>query len=172
MNRGHITNLPDGCGIEIPGVARKSGIKLSKIGALPMACAASARVQEMGVEAAVNGDVILLKQAMLHDPLSGAVCNPEAIWQLTDHLLVYQARWLPQYKSGVTASRRRLKAHVKNGPRVKLKKDWPGSARLKVKTVDEMSQNIAAARANASAADKGKMTLAKPLQQNRKGSGG
>ena len=42
------------------------------IGDLPMACAAtcsvSARVQEMGVEAAVHGDVTLLKQAMLHDP--------------------------------------------------------------------------------------------------------
>ena len=39
---------------------------------------ASIRVQEMlGDEAAVHGDVTLLKQAVLHDPLTvSAVCNP------------------------------------------------------------------------------------------------
>ncbi len=30
-------------------------------------------VQEMGMAAAVRGDATLLKQAMLHDPLAGAV---------------------------------------------------------------------------------------------------
>ncbi|HJZ50089.1 MAG TPA: hypothetical protein VKE41_23110, partial [Roseiflexaceae bacterium] len=30
---------------------------------------------------------------MLHDPLVGAVCNPEEVWQMTDELLVAQARW-------------------------------------------------------------------------------
>ena len=57
----------------------------------------ASRVQEMGVEAAVHGDVTLLKQAMLHDPLIGAVCNPEEVWQMTDEMLVAQAQWLPQY---------------------------------------------------------------------------
>ncbi len=179
MNRGHITNLPDGCCIEIPGEVRKSGIKLAKIGALPLACAAtcaiSIRVQEMGVEAAVNGDVTLLKQAMLHDPLSGAVCNPEEIWQMTDDLLVTQSRWLPQFKAGVAAARRRLKAQEKDGSRVKTKPHWKGAARLKVKTVDEMAKNVEAARANASAADKGKMTLEPHIErlvkQNREGFG-
>ena len=32
---------------------------------------------------------------MLHDPLVGAVCNPEEIWQMTDEMLVAQAQWLP-----------------------------------------------------------------------------
>ncbi len=45
----------------------------------------------MGMEAAVHGDVNLLKQAMLHDPLTGAVCNPEEVWQMTDEMLVAQA---------------------------------------------------------------------------------
>ena len=40
-----------------------------------------------------GGDVTLLKQAMLHDPLVGAVCNPEEVWQMTDELLVAQAQW-------------------------------------------------------------------------------
>jgi alpha-galactosidase/6-phospho-beta-glucosidase family protein len=43
------------------------------------------------MEAAVSGDVTLLKQAMLHDPLVGAVCNPEEVWQMTDEMLVAQA---------------------------------------------------------------------------------
>jgi len=41
--------------------------------------------------------VTLLKQAMLHDPLTGAVCDTEEIWQLADEMLVAQERWLPQY---------------------------------------------------------------------------
>ena len=51
------------------------------VGDLPLACAAtcaaSVQVQRMAVEAAVHGDMMLLKQAMLHDPLTAAVCNPE-----------------------------------------------------------------------------------------------
>ena len=97
---GHITNLPNGCIIEIPGYVDKNGINMPVIGDLPLACAAtcsaSVRVQQMGMEAAVHGDVTLLKQAMLHDPLVGAVCNPEEVWQMTDEMLVAQAKWLPQ----------------------------------------------------------------------------
>ena len=92
VNQGHITNLPDGCIIEIPGYVDKTGINMPVVGDLPLACAAtcaaSVRVQQMGVEAAVKGDVLLLKQAMLHDPLVGAVCNPEEVWQMTDEMLV------------------------------------------------------------------------------------
>jgi alpha-galactosidase len=61
-------------------------------------CAASIRVQEMGMEAAVQGDVLLLKQAMLHDPLVGAVCSPVEVWQIADEMLAAQAQWLPQYR--------------------------------------------------------------------------
>ena len=34
----------------------------------------------MSVHAAVTGDLELLKLAMLHDPLVGAVCSPEEVW--------------------------------------------------------------------------------------------
>ena len=49
------------------------------------------------------GDVTLLKQAMLHDPLAAAVCNPEEIWQMTDEMLVAQAQWLPQFAAEIPA---------------------------------------------------------------------
>jgi alpha-galactosidase len=163
INRGHITNLPDGCCIEIPGYVDRNGINMPVVGDLPLACAAtcsaSARVQEMGVEAAVHGDVKLLKLAMLHDPLVGAVCNPEEVWQMTDEMLVAQAQWLPQYadKGEIDAARKRLADHEHHGTRVKTVQT-SGAARQHVRSIDEMARDRAAARANAAAADKGRMT--------------
>lgn len=123
VNRGHITNLPDGCIIEIPGYVDKNGINMPVVGDLPLACAAtcasSVRVQEMAMEAAVHGDVTLLKQAMLHDPLVGAVCNPEEVWQMTDEMLVAQAQWLPQYADAISAAQSRLATTEANGTRIK-----------------------------------------------------
>ena len=160
-NQGHITNLPNGCIIEIPGYVDKNGINMPVIGDLPMACAAtcavSVRVQEMGMEAAVKGDVLLLKQAMLHDPLVGAVCNPEEVWQMTDEMLVAQAQWLPQYASEIGAAARRLDEAVANGTRVKLV-ETEGAARVHTATVAEMEARAEESRRNAQAADKGKMT--------------
>lgn len=161
INQGHITNLPDGCVIEIPGYVDRNGINMPVIGDLPLACAAtcsaSVLVQEMGKEAAVQGNVLLLKQAMLHDPLVGAVCNPEEVWQMTDELLVAQAQWLPQYASAIPAARQRLADADANGTRVRLRQT-EGAARIHTKTVEEMARAKEQARANAQAADKGKMT--------------
>jgi alpha-galactosidase len=161
VNAGHITNLPDGCVIEIPGYVDRTGIHMPTVGDLPLACAAtcsaSVRVQQMGVEAAVHGDVTLLKQAMLHDPLVGAVCNPEEVWQMTDEMLVAQAPWLPQYAAQIPAAARRLDDAVADGTRVKLIAT-EGAARVHTKTVEEMTAQKEEARKNAQAADKGKMT--------------
>jgi alpha-galactosidase len=166
INNNHITNLPNGCVIEIPGYIDKNGINMPVVGNLPLACAAtcsaSVRVQEMGKEAAVHGDVTLLKQAMMHDPLVGAVCNPEEVWQMADEMLVAEAEWLPQFQPEVPRARQRLEAAVKNGTRVKLS-DTRGAARLHVKTVDEMAADQVGARENAQSADKGKMTRAESI---------
>ena len=59
---------------------------------LPLACAAtcmaSINVQRMSVQAAVTGDVELLKLAVLHDPLVGAIASPDEVWQMVDEMLV------------------------------------------------------------------------------------
>ena len=161
INRGHITNLPDGCVIEIPGYVDATGINMPVVGDLPLACAAtcsaSVRVQQMGVGAAVHGDVTLLKQAMLHDPLVGAVCNPEEVWQMTDQMLVAQAQWLPQYATEIGAAKQRLDDAEAAGTRVKLQQTQ-GAARLHTKTVEEMTAQKEESRRNAQASDKGKMT--------------
>ena len=108
--------------IEIPGYVDKNGINMPVVGDLPLACAAtdsaSVRVQQMGMEAAVHGDVTLLKQAMLHDPLVGAVCNPIEVWQMTDEMLVAQAEWLPQYADEIPQAKARLaQAEARRHPR-------------------------------------------------------
>lgn len=168
VNRGHITNLPNGCVVEIPGYVDRTGIHMPVIGDLPLACAAtcaaSVRVQEMSVEAAVHGNVTLLKQAMLHDPLVGAVCNPEEVWQMTDEMLVAQAQWLPQYASEIPKAKARLEEAERSDKRVRLL-NTQGAARLKTKSVEEMAADRAAATATAAAADKGKMTKAR-LNEN------
>ena len=113
----------------------------------------------MSVEAAHKGDVNLLKLAMLHDPLVGAVCSPEEVWQLADEMLVAQAQWLPQYAAEIPKAKARLEAHVANGTRVKLS-DTQGAVRIHTKTVAEMDAERETSRANAAAADKGNMTKA------------
>lgn len=164
VNENIITNLPNGCIIEVPGYVDRNGINIPVVGDLPLACAAtcaaSVRVQEMGVEAAVRGDATLLKQAMLHDPLVGAVCDPEEIWQMTDEMLVAQAPWLPQYVAAgeIEKARQRLEEQEKKGTRVKTLEGFAGAARLHTKTVEEMAAARDEARKNAQAADKGKMT--------------
>jgi alpha-galactosidase len=100
-NRGVITNLPDDCIIESPGWVDRFGINMVEGVTLPLACAAtcqaSVNVQRMSVQAAITGDTELLKLAVLHDPLVGAVCTPDEVWSMVDEMLVAQAEWLPQY---------------------------------------------------------------------------
>jgi len=100
-NRGLITNLPDGCTIEIPCYVDRNGIFPAWTGALPMACAATCRasvsVQEMAVEAALTGDRELVKLAVLHDPLTAAVCTTEEVWKMCDEMFEALAPWLPQF---------------------------------------------------------------------------
>jgi len=171
-NQGHIPNLPDGCIIEVPGWADRNGIHSPVVGDLPLACAAtcsaSVRVQQMGMEAAVKGDLNLLKQAMLHDPLVGAVCDPEEIWQMTDEMVVAQAKWLPQYRGEIKAARDRLRDHKAKGTRVKLR-PVESAYRLHTKSVEEMEADKESARDNAGAADKGNLTGDGPKTRKKPG---
>ena len=105
MNEGCISNLPDDCVIEVPGYVDRNGISIPKVGDLPLGCAAicnqSISVQRMAVEAAVQADISLLKQAALLDPLTGAVCNPPEVWQMIDEMLLAEQQWLPQYQKKI-----------------------------------------------------------------------
>lgn len=153
LNQGCISNLPADAIVEAPGYVDANGLNIPRVGALPTGCAAvcnaSISVQRLAVEAAISGDDTILRQAMMMDPLVGAVCNPPEISQMVDEMLVAQARWLPQYKKAVGAVRRRLA----RTPLLKTR-TTRGAARVRTRTVREMSNSPARARAQASAADK------------------
>jgi len=100
-NSGLITNLPDNCTVEVPCYVDRNGIAPTWIGDLPLACAATCRasisVQEMAVEAALTGNRELVKLAILHDPLTAAICSTEQVWSMVDEMMEALAPWLPQF---------------------------------------------------------------------------
>lgn len=165
-NQGCITNLPDDAIIEVPAYVDRNGVGVPRVGDLPLGCAAicnaSISVQRLAVEAAIHGDVALLKQAMLMDPLSAAVCMPDEISQMTDEMLIAQAAWLPQYADAIPAAKKRFASEKPLGT-----KSIKGAARLKTKSVDEMRKNAAAARQNAGAADKALAQRESQLKRRR-----
>lgn len=154
VNNGAISNLDDDAIVEVPGYVDANGINIPQVGDLPLGAAAvcdvSVNVQRLAVEAAVNGDDKLLRQAMMMDPLTGAVCNPPEIWQMVDEMLVAQAEWLPQYTEAVAKAKVRM-----DSDNLIPTKDYQGAARKKVKTVEEMKKNSEEAKKNAGNADKG-----------------
>lgn len=159
INNGTITNLPSDCVVEVPGFVDTFGINIPKLGDLPLGCAAACMsnvtVQRLAVAAGVSGDIQLLRQAMMMDPLVGAVCNTPEICQMVDEMLIAQAKWLPQYKDAIAqAKERRAKAEADGTliPPIVTK----GAARLRTKTVAELAADKEAARRNAAEADKAK----------------
>lgn len=135
-NNGTITNLPADAIIESPGFVDRFGINMVEGMMLPLAaaatCSATISVQRMAVQAAMTGDIDMLKLAILHDPLVGAVCTPEEVWAMVDEMVVAQAQWLPQYAEAIPAAKARLEAST-----VKTR-DWQGAARKRVRDVEEL----------------------------------
>ncbi|MCE2406574.1 MAG: alpha-galactosidase [Pseudomonadales bacterium] len=131
------TNLPSDCVVEVPGYVDRNGMSIPQYGDLPLGCAAicnnSIQVQRMAKDAALTGDVELLKQACLLDPLVGAVCNPPEVWHMIDAMLVEQAEWLPQYASAIPDAKKRLA----NSPDL-ASSTSNGAMRRDVRTVEAM----------------------------------
>jgi alpha-galactosidase len=140
INNGAISNLPDDAIIEAPGYVDANGISMPLVGDLPLGCAAicqqSVNVQRLGVEAAVHGDYDLLRQAMLLDPLVGAVCTPPEVWQMADEMIVALGEWLPQYGDDISEAETRL---ADSSNRIPTREGYQGAARLKVKSVEEIA---------------------------------
>ena len=159
VNNGTITNLPDDCVVEVPGYVDYNGISIPKVGDLPLGCAAccmsNVSVQRLAVEAGAKGDITLLRQAMMMDPLTGAALEPDQICQMTDELLIEEAEWLPQYAEEIERVKERI-ARAKAEGRFIPPIITEGAARLHTKTVDEMRSDRENATRNAQEADKAK----------------
>lgn len=158
VNNGTITNLADDAIVEVPCYVDGNGISVPQVGDLPLGCAAicqnSINVQRLAVEAAVHADDMLLKQAMMLDPLVGAACSPDEIWQMTDEMLIAGERWLPQYAEVIAKAKKRMEKAKQDGSYIKPK-ETQGAARLHTKTIEEMEKDAPDARKNAAEADKG-----------------
>ena len=147
QNNGVITNLPDDCIIEAPGYVDGNGISVPLVGDLPLGCAAvcnaSVSVQRIAVEAAISGDTELLKHAIMLDPLTGAVCNPKEIWQMTDRMLVALEPWLPQYADEIPS----IEARLETEQSLVRFEDNQGAARLHTRSVEEIAHDEEAKKA-------------------------
>jgi alpha-galactosidase len=100
-NDGYITNLPDGCCVEVPVYVDRTGLHPTHVGALPAPLAAlnmtNILVQGLSVQAALSGDTELLVQAVALDPLTAAVLTLKEIRALTAEMLEAERPWLPQF---------------------------------------------------------------------------
>lgn len=154
VNGATIANLPVDAVVEVPGYVDRNGMNIPRVGELPPGCAAvcsqSISVQRLAVLAAVRGDDALLRQAVLLDPLVGAVCDPPEVWQLVDEMLVAGEPWLPQYAAAIAAA----KTHLAHGRPIPTRAGYVGAARQHVKNIDEQRAQKAASQRNAEAADK------------------
>jgi len=157
INMGTITNLPEDCVVEVPCYIDGNGLSVPQVGDLPDGCAAicnqSVSVQRMAVKAAVAGDVQLLKQAALLDPLTGAVCNPPEVWQMVDEMLIAQAEWLPQYRSAIKQIKADWDKASAQGTLIPPR-NYTGAAKLKERTLGEMAESAETMRKLATAAAK------------------
>jgi alpha-galactosidase len=100
-NDGSITNLPDGCCVEVPIYVDRTGLHATVVGNLPPQCAAlnmsNILVQGMAVEASFTGDPELVMNAVAMDPLTAAVLTLQEIRDMVAEMFAAEAQWLPQF---------------------------------------------------------------------------
>ncbi|MCE5327188.1 MAG: alpha-galactosidase [Planctomycetaceae bacterium] len=100
-NDGYITNLPDGCCVEVPTFADATGLHPTRIGDLPAQCAAACmtnvNVQTLGAKAALEGDTEAIVHAAALDPLTSAVCTLKEVRDMCSEMLEAERQWLPQF---------------------------------------------------------------------------
>ncbi len=101
-NRGYITNLPQGCCVEVPTFADDTGLHPTRIGALPSqlaaCCMSNVQEQILTAEAALEGDPEKVVQAAAVDPLAGAVLTLKEARDMCAEMLEAQREWLPQFQ--------------------------------------------------------------------------
>ncbi|MEN6426717.1 MAG: alpha-galactosidase [Phycisphaerales bacterium] len=101
-NDGYITNLPQGCCVEVPVFVDSRGLHPVRIGDLPIQCAAlnqsNVTVQQLAVEAGLTGNPDYAMQAIALDPLTSTVCTLKEVREMTREMLDAEGQWLPQFK--------------------------------------------------------------------------
>jgi alpha-galactosidase len=100
-NHGLISNLPEGCCVEVPCRVDALGIHPIPVGALPSHLAAliqtNVNVQALTVEAALTGKLESVYHAAMLDPHTAAELDLDQIWALVDELIEAHREWLPDF---------------------------------------------------------------------------
>lgn len=90
MNAGLITNLPNGCCVEVPCLVDNMGIHPCHVGDLPAQCASLNRNRlagdELAVKGCLEGDRKAIEQAIALDPLTASVCTLDQIHEMVEEL--------------------------------------------------------------------------------------
>ncbi len=101
-NNHLITNLPEGCCVEVPCLVDKEGIHPCYVGDLPPQLAALNRtninVHELAVRGIVEKDKTKLFHAILLDPLTSAILTLSEIREMVDELFKANKKYLNGYK--------------------------------------------------------------------------
>ena len=99
INRGFISNLPDGVAVEVPCLVDGSGATPLAVGALPEQCAALNRtflsVADLTVRAAVEERPDHIRHALMLDPNTAATLSVGRIAELADAMVAAHAQFLP-----------------------------------------------------------------------------
>lgn len=102
-NENYITNIDNGACVEVPVVADERGITVLGQQTLPQHLSAfvghSAKVEELAVRAAIEGDPEKIFQACLLDPLTASVCSMEEIHDMVQEMLDKNAPYLGYFKT-------------------------------------------------------------------------
>ena len=89
--------------VEVPVVATPQGIVSVKQVTLPYHLSImvnhSAKIEELAVQAALEGDPQKVFQAILFDPLTSAVCSMEEIHTMVQEMLTKNAEYLTYFHS-------------------------------------------------------------------------
>jgi len=100
-NDGLITNLPNGCCVEVPCFVDAMGLHPTVVGDLPAQLAAlnltNVNVQGLAVQAAITGDPELAANAVSLDPLTSTRVTLKEARDMTAEMLAAEAKWLPQF---------------------------------------------------------------------------
>jgi alpha-galactosidase len=101
-NQGLITNLPEGCCVEVPCLVDKEGIHPCYIGDLPPQLAALNRtevnVHELAVRGIVEKDKTKIFQSILLDPLTSALLTIDETRSMVDEMFKADKQYMKGYK--------------------------------------------------------------------------
>jgi alpha-galactosidase len=101
-NDGYITNLPNGCCVEVPIFVDRLGLHPTVVGALPSQLAAlnqsNVTAQGLAVESAMKGDPDLAVAACAMDPLTSAVLTLKETRDMAAELFEAERQWLPRFE--------------------------------------------------------------------------